>query len=219
MATNKQSHDGAKPQFNRGGIENSGSFFTSRKNLVGMVLATLAILLHIVVGLGYLWPIVAVAAWGAGIVLTPVPGQKALPRPSQPALPPDKQLDQDLSKALSPLYKAEPPASVSVQAMELEGALRFVFEEWHDLETVPEHQVTIWNIVNIYLPEVVTTYLGAPQFRSPEAAEVVTGSLSTLTTAANRVKKGILDKNLRALDSQARTLREAFGDLPGLDHT
>ena len=63
----------------------------------------------------------------------------------------------------------------------------------------------------------ITTYLDAPQYRSPEAADVVTGSLATLTTAAAKVKRGILDQNLRALDSQARMLREAFGDLPGLD--
>ena len=126
-------------------------------------------------------------------------------------------MDEKLDQALQPLYKVDPPASVGVQAMELEETLKFVLDEWDDLESAPQHQQTIWNIVNIYLPEVITTYLGAPQYRSPEAADVVTGSLTTLTNAAEKVKQGILDQNLRALDSQARALREAFGDLPGLD--
>ena len=193
------------------------NFFTSRKNLVGMGLATAVIGVQLVFPFGLLWPVAAAAAWGAGVLLTPAPPQKALPSNTPPALTPGKQLDARLDQALQPLYKVDPPASVGVQAMELEETLKFVLDEWNDLESAPQHQQTIWNIVNIYLPEVITTYLGAPQYRSPEAADVVTGSLTTLTNAAEKVKQGILDQNLRALDSQARTLREAFGDLPGLD--
>ncbi|MDK8794612.1 hypothetical protein QP968_02655 [Corynebacterium sp. MSK041] len=193
------------------------SFFSSKKNMVGMGLATAVVGAHVVVGLGFLWPVVAAAAWGAGVLLTPAPRQKALPANTSPLLPPGKQLDQKLYKVLQPLYRVEPPESVHLQAIELEETLRFVLHEWDDLEAAPQHQQTIWNIVNIYLPEVIATYLDAPQYRSPEAADVVTGSLTTLTNAAEKVKQGILDQNLRALDSQARALREAFGDLPGLD--
>lgn len=42
-------------------------------------------------------------------------------------------------------------------------------------------------------------------------------SLSTLTSAAARIKQGVLDHNLRSMGSQARTLRETFGNPPGLD--
>ena len=41
--------------------------------------------------------------------------------------------------------------------------------------------------------------------------------LTTLTRAAGRVRQGILDDNLRAMDSQAQFLREELGELPGLD--
>lgn len=193
------------------------SFFTSNKNLVGMGLAIAVIGAHVIIGLGFLWPIVAAAAWGAGVMLTPAPSQKTLPSVASPPLPSGEQLEQKLTENLRSLYNVDPPVPVAVQAMKLENTLRFVFEEWDDLESAPQHQQTIWSIVNIYLPEVITTYLDAPQYRSPEAADVVTGSLATLTTAAAKVKRGILDQNLRALDSQARMLREAFGDLPGLD--
>ncbi|OAA16940.1 hypothetical protein Caferm_08860 [Corynebacterium afermentans subsp. afermentans] len=46
---------------------------------------------------------------------------------------------------------------------------------------------------------------------------VVVDSLTTLTRAAGRVRQGILDDNLRAMDSQAQFLREELGELPGLD--
>lgn len=202
-----------------GGAAGGGNFFTSRKNLVGMVLAVLVIALHLAVGLGFLWPVAAVAAWGAGVALTPAPQSTAVEARKQPMLPAPVDLGQKLTASLATLNDARPPKPVSDQAREMENNLRFVLDNWDDLEAAPQHQQTIWDIVNIYLPEVVSTYLDAPQYRSPEAADVMTGSLSTLTSAAEKVKRGILDQNLRAMDSQARTLREAFGDLPGLDNT
>ncbi len=200
-------------------VAGNGSFFTSRKNLVGMTLATLVIVLHLALGLGFLWPVAAAAAWGAGVALTPSPKRKELEAPKQPMLPAPVQLEEKLEETLRPLFRVRPPRPVGPQARELEQNLRFVFEHWEDLESAPQHQQNIWNIVNIYLPEVVTTYLDAPQYRSQEAADVMAGSLGTLTSAAEKVKQGILDQNLRAMDSQARTLREAFGDLPGLEDT
>lgn len=210
-------HSGTASSISGGG--ENGNFFTSRKNLVGMILAVLVIALHLAVGLGFLWPVAAVAAWGAGVALTPAPSNAELEARKQPMLPAPIDLGQKLDAALDTLNGAHPPKPVRAQAKEMENNLRFVLANWDDLEAAPQHQQTIWDIVSIYFPDVVKTYLDAPQYRSPEAVEVMTGSLSTLTSAAEKVKRGILDQNLRAMDSQARTLREAFGDLPGLDHT
>lgn len=197
----------------------SANFFTSRQNLVGMILAVVVIALHLTVGLGYLWPVAAVAAWGAGVALTPPPQNKALEARNQTMLPAPVDLTQKLNASLDTLNNARPPKPVSDQAREMENNLRFVLANWDDLEAAPLHQQTIWDIVSIYLPQVVDTYLDAPQYRSPEAVDVMAGSLRTLTSAAGKVKQGILDQNLRAMDSQARTLREAFGDLPGLGNS
>lgn len=210
-------HSGTASSISGGG--ENGNFFTSRKNLVGMILAVLVIALHLAVGLGFLWPVAAVAAWGAGVALTPDPSNAELEARKQPMLPAPIDLGQKLDAALDTLNGAHPPKPVLAQAKEMENNLRFVLANWDDLEAAPQHQQTIWDIVSIYFPDVVKTYLDAPQYRSPEAVEVMTGSLSTLTSAAEKVKRGILDQNLRAMDSQARTLREAFGDLPGLDNT
>ena len=201
---------------NRSG-SSAGNFFSSRKNIVGMVLAVLVIVMHVAFGLGFLWPVAAVAAWGAGVALTPEPGRKMIMPPPQPAEPANKILKQDMKAVLRDLRQARPPEAVTQQADELEANLDFVLDEWDDLQSSPEHQQTVWNIIKIYLPEVVTTYLNAPQFQDHSAAAVMQDSLSTLTSATARIKQGILDHSLRAMDSHARTLRETFGNLPGLD--
>ncbi|AKK03041.1 hypothetical protein [Corynebacterium epidermidicanis] len=45
-------------------------WFNSRKNIAGMVLA---VVIHLIIGLGPLCPVVAAAAWGLGALLTPNP--------------------------------------------------------------------------------------------------------------------------------------------------
>ncbi|WP_256019711.1 hypothetical protein [Corynebacterium sp. CCUG 65737] len=201
-----------------------GNFFTSRKNKVGMSLAALVIILHVIlimatgVGLGFLWPVVAVAAWGAGVALTPPSAPKAIAAPA-PTEPINVQLNRDVRNTLRELVRAKPPERVLNQASELEDNMRFILDEWDELQSTPEHQQTVWNIVKIYLPEVVNTYVNAPQYHSAEAAAVMEDSLSTLTGALERIKLGVVDHSLRTMDSQARTLRETFGNLPGLDQT
>ncbi|MGI0540938.1 hypothetical protein KIP68_01290 [Corynebacterium aquatimens] len=167
------------------------------------------------------------AAWGAGVLLTPPPKQpqqKALgPGSSASAKPPRRYvpapvlLEEKLTAVAKNLRRAAPPQPVLDRMYELDTTLRFVLSEWDHIDSTPEHQQTVWNIIDIYLPEVVNTYIDAPQYQSAEAVAVVTDSLQTLTGAARRVKDGILDDNLRAMDSQARMLRETFGNLPGLD--
>ena len=134
-----------------------------------------------------------------------------------PAEPTPVVLDRSLRETSKRLGGARPPRQVMAQARALEDTVRFVLSEWEHLEPTPEHRQTIWNVVKVYYPEVVDTYLDAPQYRDASAVRVVADSLTTLTRAAGRVRQGILDDNLRATDSQAQFLREEFGELPGLD--
>lgn len=190
-----------------------GRYFISAKNQVGMVLAILVIVLHLVVGLGNLWPVAALAAYGAGAALAPAPKRRELTE-SQPT---PVVLEESLRRTSAQLAMARPPREVMAQSETLQEYVRFVLAEWDHLEPTPEHRQTIWNVVQVYYPEVVKTYLEAPQYRDPAAASVVVDSLSTLTRAAWRIRQGILDDNLRAMDSQAQFLRQELGDLPGLD--
>ncbi|WP_018296315.1 hypothetical protein [Corynebacterium lubricantis] len=190
------------------------NFFKSRKNLVGIIAAVLVIVIHLAVGLGALWPVVAVAAWGAGAVLTPEKKQKELPKPAVPA---PVTLERTLQATLNQLGHANPPREVLDQARVLSQNARFVLAEWDSMESAPDQQQSVWNIIEIYLPEVVTTYLDAPDLHLPSAVDHVLDSLYTLTTALESIKQAILDNNVRALDSQARMLRSKFGNLPGLN--
>ena len=54
-------------------------YFVSLKNQVGLVLAILVVVLHLVVGIGMYWPVAALAAYGAGAALTPARKPKELP--------------------------------------------------------------------------------------------------------------------------------------------
>lgn len=190
-----------------------GRYFISAKNQVGMVLAILVIVLHLVVGLGDLWPVAALAAYGAGAALAPAPKRRELTE-SQPT---PVVLEESLRRTSAQLAMARPPREVMAQSETLQEYVRFVLAEWDHLEPTPEHRQTIWNVVQVYYPEVVKTYLEAPQYRDPAAVSVVVDSLSTLARAAWRIRQGILDDNLRAMDSQAQFLRQELGDLPGLD--
>ncbi|MBA5243645.1 hypothetical protein [Corynebacterium haemomassiliense] len=190
-------------------------YFASPKNQVGLVLAILVVVLHLVVGIGVYWPVAALAAYGAGAALTPARTPKELP--VAPAEPTPVVLERSLQETSRRLGGARPPRQVMAQARALEDTVRFVLSEWEHLEPTPEHRQTIWNVVKVYYPEVVDTYLDAPQYRDASAVRVVVDSLTTLTRAAGRVRQGILDDNLRAMDSQAQFLREELGELPGLD--
>lgn len=192
-----------------------GSFLVSRRNQVGLLLAILVVTLHIAIGLGFLWPVAAVAAYGAGVALTPPEKPKELPPP--PMTPTPIVLEDAMRETSGRLYKAGPPSAVMNQVKDLEANIRFVLKEWDHLQPTPEHRQTMWNVVKVYYPEVTSTYLNVPQFRDEAAVRVVVDSLTTLTNAVARIKKGILDDNLRAMDSQAQFLRGEFGALPGLD--
>ncbi|MGV0393943.1 hypothetical protein [Corynebacterium riegelii] len=192
----------------------SSNYFLSRKNQVGLLLAILVVALHLVIGFGVFWSVAALAAYGAGAVLTPAPRQQAL----QPPMTPTPQLLSGvLRETSSKLFRAKPPAVVVAKAKELESNVRFVLSEWDHLDSTPEHRQTMWNVVKVYYPEITTTFLDSPQHSDGRAAAVMADSLTTLASAVDRIKTGILDDNLRAMDSQAQFLRTELGALPGLN--
>lgn len=189
-------------------------YLASHKNQVGLLLAILVVVVHIAVGLGPYWAIAAAAAYGAGAVLTPAPKQKEL---EAPVVPTPVLLGDSLRKTTGRLFKARPPAAIVRGAQELEANVGFVLGEWDRLEATPDHRQTMWNIVQVYYPQITDTYLEGAAYRDPRAVAVMADSLGTLSSAAGRIKQGILDDNLRAMDSQAQYLRAQLGALPGLD--
>lgn len=197
----------------------SWDYFASRKNQVGMITAAVTTGVFIVFGLvgavGIIpWLAATAAAYGAGAVLTPSQSQKALPSAKVST---QELLDSSIRENLTKLHRANVPPPVYNEALRLQGVTRFVLAHWDDLTATPEHQQTVYNVAKVYLPSVVDTYLDAPQYRGQDASLRCIDSLRTMTSAVDRVKQGILDNNLRALDSQASYLKEALKGPVSLD--
>ena len=195
-------------------MDTNKNFFLSRENLVGVVAATLVFILHLAVGLGALWPVVAVSAWGAGVFLTPTSEKKALL--SATTRPAEEILADRLHQSMDALYAAHPPRVVRDAAKELDVNSTFVLAEWHELETVPSKQQTMYDIIDVYLPEVVKLYTDHPDRSLPSAVEGTIDSLRTLSGAVESIKQAIIENNVRMIDGNARILRQRFGNLPGL---
>lgn len=190
-------------------------FLTSRKNIVGIVAAVAVILLHFIAGLGVLWPIVTLAAWGAGVALTPDKPQETAPALVQ--VPLEVQLGRTNNRNMEKLSARRPPTKVMQEAEALNLNIRFVLSEWEDIQSYPEHQQNMMEIINIYSPKIINAYCDAPDPNLDAVVDSVTDSLSTLNAAVARIRRAIVENNVRELDSHAQTLRERFGNLPGLD--
>lgn len=189
------------------GTDADYSFFRSRQNLVGVVVAFLVIIVHIVVGLGVLWPLVAICGWGAGVMLTP---KKQPPAIEKKAIPLQTGLKRTLTTTMRKLDKAEVPDRVMDTAKDLQRNTKYVLANWDDLEGQPEHQLTMNDVVNVYFPQVVGDYIDVPNKLHPDAVESVVKSIHSLDQAVERIRDGIIRHSLDTLSSNAKSLESKF---------
>ena len=196
----------------KGEQEASTPFLLSRPNLVGVIVAVLIVIIHVTVGLGALWPLVAVCGWGASVLLVPAPAQKQLP--PAPAVPTQVQLEQTLEATLRKLEAAEVPDKVAAKADELRTAVKFVLFHWDDLEDEPNHQLTMSDVVQVYFPQVVNDYADVPNVLHPDAVASVVSALDSLIDAVSRIRTAIVQDSLDTLSSNAQLLRDRFATNP-----
>ncbi|MDO5668913.1 MAG: hypothetical protein Q4G50_02800 [Corynebacterium sp.] len=190
----------------------TNNFFLSPKNLVGMIIAVVVIVVHLIVGLGFLWPLVAALGWGAGVALTPAARGKELP--PAPAEKDGHSLLGDLDRTSRKFYAALPANEVLDSLAVLRGSLREVLVEWDRLDDVPEQRVVLEAIVDEYLPATLRGYLAVTDRHHPQAIRQTTGSLGLLNDEVKRIRQALLDDTLRELEDQNRALRLQFGRLP-----
>ncbi|BAU95758.1 hypothetical protein N24_1496 [Corynebacterium suranareeae] len=190
---------------------NAGSFFFSRKNLAGIAIATLIIALHLLIGLGVFWPIVAVAGYGAAVALIPSkPQQQA----SIPTLESPATLAARAKELVSSLSR-HGAATPAVEALDdLNQSLQLVIENWSRLNNFPEHQVTIRSIINQYIPGVIDAYLSIPTRNDPRAVEDLIESFTLLNSETMKIFNAIQEQGLNNLEDHGRALRMQFGQLP-----
>jgi hypothetical protein len=189
------------------------SFFRSRKNLVGMIIAVLVVGLHLVVGLGVLWPVVALAGWGAGVALTP--GRQQPELPPAPARPSAEELRDRIRHETHWLYGSGPAHEVVDSMAALKVSLDDVLAEWDRLADVPEQRVVVETIVNDYLPGTLGRYLAVSDRTHPTAVTETAESLTILREEVERIREAVVSDTLRDLEDQTRALRIQFGRLPG----
>lgn len=208
MATSKSS-----------GTSSGGGFLNSPANIVGLILAIAVVLLHLTVGLGFLWPVVAIAAWGASVALLPRQSkgaQKSVSSAPKPEIPQRRPLNpselrRNLHRTLGRLFDAQPGEALGNAANDLGATLESVLSEWKYLKDYPEQKVVIGGIVQEYLPQTVNSYLAVPERLRHKAENPARESIDLLHSAVQKIQDAIGQDNLIALEGQRDTLAIQFG--------
>lgn len=203
------------------------AFFFSRRNMVGMLLAVVVVVLHLVLGLGFLWPVAALAAWGAGALLTPPEKEnlRAVPRDARevpgerlrPTEPDDlrRYLDRDVRRWER---RRLPPAITDA----LTGAYSNLVDalgKWDRLDSSTRHRVIVQHIVTDDLPDVMDGYLAIPREDRPRAEADVVSLLGLLAAQAGEAleeARAAFNAELHELDEKRLRMELQYGALPEL---
>lgn len=212
MATSKSSGTSS-------GTSSDGGFLNSPANIVGLILAIAVVLLHLTVGLGFLWPVVAIAAWGASVALLPRQSkgaQKSVSSAPKPEIPQRRPLNpselrRNLHRTLGRLFDAQPGEALGNAANDLGATLESVLSEWKYLKDYPEQKVVIGGIIQEYLPQTVNSYLAVPERLRHKAENPARESIDLLHSAVQKIQDAIGQDNLIALEGQRDTLAIQFG--------
>lgn len=186
-------------------------YLLSTKNIAGLALAVLAVLAQLVFGLGPLWPLIAIAAYGVGALLAPgtpvlaVLGSgggasreeledrlKALSRTVG-----DKRLENDLMTSLSTVLTN----------------LRDIVSRWDELGAAPDQRHTVQQIIGDYLPTSLESYLKLPPgytSQNSKPHDELLDQLRLLNTESGKIRDAVYARTLDALSDQGRFLREKF---------
>lgn len=175
---------------------------SSRKNIVGMVLAIVAIIVHLVIGLGPLWPVIAVAAWGIGVALTPSSPAPALK--SAPSLVDAIATETEKFRALG----------VSDSSLRQLNQLRWTIGqlEHHmdELSAQPILLQTVNEIAFSHVPTLVTAYEEVPDIARRGAQRELDSSLGLLNQEAGKILSAIVDQKFKGLEDQRALLEQKF---------
>ncbi|AKK11021.1 hypothetical protein [Corynebacterium uterequi] len=190
-------------------------FFTSRRNLVGMLLAIGVIVAHLILGLGSLWFIAAAAAYGAGVALTP-PAQQQRPQALPPAGP--AELHQKFMSIERSLYGRALPDPIAIQLRRIREELTRLLPRWEDLADVPERREALRGIIQVHLPTITEGYLRVPNPNDPRAVAQVDDALALLVNYLEETNQAIVDNTLMDLEDATRATQLQFGptSLPGV---
>lgn len=213
---------------NNGGFWSSrfGRWLESGKNLVGSLLAVVAIVLEVTIGLGPFWPAIVVAAYLVGALLWP------RDRLNLSLAVGETASADDLKAQLASLRKtvSQQGGRLGADVVRAVSGLLDILDEivtkWDDLLTSPEQSHTVQQMIVDYLPTSLQSYLNIPATFAlsarvagkENAHDALLDQVSLLTTAADKIRSAVYAKDLDALGDQSRFLQGKFGtsalDLP-----
>jgi hypothetical protein len=211
-----------------------GGFWTSRagrwlesgKNIVGSVLAVIAIILEVTVGLGAFWPVIVVAAYAVGALLWPRDRLNLTLALGETAS------QDDLKAQLGSLRKTVSTQSgrlgpeIVKPVSDLLDVLDEIVSKWDDLLVAPEQSHVVQQMIVDYLPTSLQTYLNIPPTYAltarvagkKSAHDELLDQLTLLMSEATKIRAAVYSKDLDALGDQSRFLQDKFGrsslDLP-----
>jgi hypothetical protein len=205
----------------------SGGFWSSRagrwlesgKNIVGCVLAVIAIILEVTVGLGAFWPVIVVAAYGVGALLWP------RDRLNLTLALGESASADDLKAQMASLRRTMSTQSgrLGPDIVKPLGALLDILDEivskWDDLIAAPEQSHVVQQMIVDYVPTSLQTYLNIPATYAltarvagkKSAHDELLDQLTLLTTEADKIRSAVYSKDLDALGDQSRFLQDKFG--------
>lgn len=183
------------------------------------MLAVIAIILEVTVGLGAFWPVIVVAAYGVGALLWPRDRLHLTL-----ALGESASAD-DLRAQMGSLRKTMSTQSgrLGVDVVKPLGALLDVLDEivakWDDLLVAPGQSHVVQQMIVDYLPTSLQSYLNIPATYALTARVVgkksahdeLLDQLALLTTEAEKIRSAVYSKDLDALVDQSRFLQDKFG--------
>jgi hypothetical protein len=204
----------------------AGRWLESGKNIVGCLLAVIAIVLEVTVGLGAFWPVIVVAAYVVGALVWP------RDRLNLTLALGESASADDLHAQMLALRKTMTTQSgrLGPDVVTPLGALLDILDEivtkWDDLLVAPEQSHVVQQMIVDYVPTSLQTYLNIPATYAltarvagkKSAHDELLDQLSLLTTEAEKIRAAVYTKDLDALGDQSRFLQDKFGtsslDLP-----
>lgn len=191
--------------------EEESRFLTSRKNKWGIGAAAAVIGIHLVAGLGFLWPVVAAATYGATALLTPPEKPKEIPLPT----PEDriKELKTVLHAQLRRVVEntSEP---IGNKFLALSSQLEWLLCHWDRLTHSESTQSAIAMMIQHHIPDVFDAYFEVINRDSQEHINELIQTLDILEGEALRIRYAAEENSVAALRERSLAVKLQYGVMP-----
>jgi hypothetical protein len=203
-----------------------GRWLESGKNIVGSVLAVIAIILEVTIGLGAFWPVIVVAAYGVGALLWPRDRLNLTLALGESASQDDLKAQMGALRKTMNTQSGRLGTDVVKPLGDLLDVLDEIVSKWDDLLVAPDQSHVVQQMIVDYLPTSLQTYLNIPATYAltarvagkKSAHDELLDQLTLLMTEATKIRTAVYSKDLDALGDQSRFLQDKFGksslDLP-----